>query len=126
MKKIGIITILKCKNFGAELQAYATQKKLQQLGYDAEIIDYLYYKHPRFHYTKMAKTVWKRNVKTDIVEYIKYQIVGMFLDIIVPVFNKKQRILDKRFDEFHNNNTKLSPTYRSIDELYSADMNYNC
>ena len=43
MKNIGIITILKVNNYGAELQAYATQKVLQLMGYDAEIIDYLFY-----------------------------------------------------------------------------------
>ena len=42
MKKVGIITILKVNNYGAELQSYALQKKLNLLGYDAEIIDYLY------------------------------------------------------------------------------------
>lgn len=42
-KKIGIITIVKVNNYGAELQAYALQKKLNLLGYDAEIIDYLFY-----------------------------------------------------------------------------------
>ena len=36
--KIGIITILKVNNYGAELQAYATQAVLNRMGYDAEII----------------------------------------------------------------------------------------
>ncbi|WP_405374930.1 polysaccharide pyruvyl transferase family protein [Pseudobutyrivibrio sp.] len=35
--KIGIITIVRVNNYGAELQAYATQKVLRDLGYDAEI-----------------------------------------------------------------------------------------
>lgn len=125
MKRIGIITILKCNNFGAELQAYATQKKLQQMGYDAEIIDYLYYKHPNFKYTRLAKPVWKRSVKTDFIEYVKYQIVGKVLSAIGPVFVKKQRILDKKFNDFHLKNTRLSKTYCSIEELYAAKMNYD-
>jgi hypothetical protein len=40
--KIGIITICKVNNYGAELQAFATQKKLEQMGHNAEIINYLY------------------------------------------------------------------------------------
>ena len=63
MKKIGIITILKCNNFGAELQAYATQKKLSLMGYDAEIIDMLYYKHPDFKRTKKSKPFVKQSAK---------------------------------------------------------------
>lgn len=37
--RIGIITFVKCDNYGAELQAYALQKKLNLLGYDAEVIN---------------------------------------------------------------------------------------
>ena len=37
--KIGIVTFVKCDNYGAELQAYALQKKLNLLGYDAEVIN---------------------------------------------------------------------------------------
>lgn len=39
MKRIGIITIVKVNNYGAELQALALQKKLCLMGYDAEIIN---------------------------------------------------------------------------------------
>ena len=37
--KIGIVTYVKCDNYGAELQAYALQWKLNKLGYDAEVIE---------------------------------------------------------------------------------------
>ena len=42
MKKIGIITILNVNNYGAELQAFSLQYKLRKMGYQAEIINYLY------------------------------------------------------------------------------------
>lgn len=51
--KIGIITILKVNNYGAELQAYATQAVLNRMGYDAEIIDYLFYKNPKHKTTRL-------------------------------------------------------------------------
>ena len=38
--KIGLLTIWREKNFGAEMQAYATIKALQNLGYDVEMIDF--------------------------------------------------------------------------------------
>ena len=38
--KIGIITIHKIHNYGSVLQAYALQRVCEQLGYEAEIIDY--------------------------------------------------------------------------------------
>ena len=37
--KIALLTIWHCYNFGAELQAYATIKILQQLGHDVEMIN---------------------------------------------------------------------------------------
>lgn len=39
---VGIITMHKVLNFGSALQAYALQRAVEQLGYKAEIIDYLY------------------------------------------------------------------------------------
>lgn len=41
MKKIGILTFQRASNYGAALQMYALQKKICDLGYDAEIIDFL-------------------------------------------------------------------------------------
>ncbi len=37
--KIGIVTYVKCDNYGAELQAFALQWKLNKLGYNAEVIN---------------------------------------------------------------------------------------
>ncbi|MDO5852426.1 MAG: polysaccharide pyruvyl transferase family protein [Methanobacteriaceae archaeon] len=40
MKKIGIITFHRATNYGAVLQGFALQKKLEQIKYQSEIIDY--------------------------------------------------------------------------------------
>ena len=37
--KIGIVTYVKCDNYGAELQAFAMQYVYNKLGYDAEVLD---------------------------------------------------------------------------------------
>lgn len=37
--KIGIVTYVKCDNYGAELQAFALQWKLNSLGFDAEVVN---------------------------------------------------------------------------------------
>ena len=39
---IGIITIHKINNYGSVLQAYALQQVCKELGYDVEIIDYIF------------------------------------------------------------------------------------
>lgn len=125
MKKIGIITILKCNNFGAELQAYATQKKLNLMGYDAEIIDMLYYKHPDFKRTKKSKPFVKQSAKGRIIEFIKFSILNPIIYNIVPLFSKNMKTRNSKFDEFHEKNTKLSETYKSVDQLYSNCNEYD-
>ena len=64
--KIGIITIQKCDNFGSDLQAYALQRKLLMLGYEAENIDYLFYKNPRHIRTRMSRPVFHVSLKNKI------------------------------------------------------------
>lgn len=39
-KRVGILTFHRSDSYGASLQAYATIKAVEQLGYDAELIDY--------------------------------------------------------------------------------------
>ena len=39
-QKIGIATIYENTNYGANLQAFATCKYLNSLGYDASVLDY--------------------------------------------------------------------------------------
>ena len=41
MKKIGILTFQRASNYGAALQMYAMQRKICDLGYDAEVIDFI-------------------------------------------------------------------------------------
>lgn len=41
MKKVGILTFQRASNYGAALQMYALQRKIRDLGYDAEVIDFI-------------------------------------------------------------------------------------
>lgn len=122
MRKIGIITIVRVNNYGAELQAYATQKVLRDLGYEAEIIDYLFYKHPRHIVTKGSKPLFKNSFKKKITEFLyprisKYKILfqGNGIDL-----QRKQR-----FEAFHTENTCFSKEYRCIEDLNTAVLDYD-
>ena len=42
MKKVGILTMHTVRNYGSFLQAYATQKSVEVMGYEAMLIDYQY------------------------------------------------------------------------------------
>lgn len=51
---VGIVTIFDCDNYGAELQAYALPQALRERGIEAYLIDYPFYKSPRFRRTALA------------------------------------------------------------------------
>lgn len=119
--RIGIITILKVNNYGAELQAYATQAILKKLGYEAEIIDYLFYKNPAHKRTAKGRPVFPFSFTTKVKEWLYPKMMA------VRTFRhrKEQRERARRFELFHQENTSTSKTYRSMDELYAAKMDYD-
>lgn len=103
--KIGILTFHRAINYGALLQAYALEKVLNDIGAEAEIIDYrapyienLYYKgNPRNNFNKKLKFLVGR-VKSS------------------KKYNK--------FKMFVNKHIKLSPTYKNSVELKENDKQY--
>lgn len=125
MKKIGIITISKTNNYGAELQAYASQKKLQLLGYDAELIDYLYYKHRDHKETKRSEPVIKFTTKEKIKHTLLYRFVSPFYEDFMCYFVKNIKVRKENFKNFHEKNTKYSPEYRDIETLYKTNHKYD-
>lgn len=121
MTKIGIITILKVNNYGAELQAYATQRVLNNLGWNAEIIDYLFYKNPGFKKTPMSKPLFAMGYNKRIREWL-YPIITRLKELKVAKASKKRK---ERFAQFHTNHTALSRTFCSMDDLYHAKLGYD-
>lgn len=119
--KVGIITILKVNNYGAELQAYATQAVLKKMGYDAEIIDYLFYKNKNYQRTKESAPFFPFPVSVRLKEWVYPKLAWLK----ALSYRQANREREKRFADFHKENTSLSKTYHSIEELYSAKMDYD-
>ncbi len=119
--RIGIVTILKVNNFGAELQAFALQKKLEMLGFESEVIDYLYYKHPDHIATLRSRPI----VSIGFINIMKENIL-LWKSRFDLMTRKSARHRINHFQQFHRENTKLSPkTYRSFDELYAEHFDYD-
>ena len=123
--KIGVITIEQVGNYGAELQCYATQKVLQNIGCDAEIIDYCYYKDYRYKDSKMSEPFVPMTFMERIFYVLKYRIVNRFVDKVLLLFNSNIARRNSRFAAFHADNTKMSRKYMSMPELYEASMDYD-
>ena len=119
MKKVGIITIVNVNNYGAELQAFATFRKLQLMGYNAEIINYIYYKDWRYIDSKMSRSFNSMSIKGKIIYFAKYRVASFVLNKILPLICKdvKQRIAN--FNSFHQHNTRFSKLYKSMKDLYT-------
>ena len=97
MLKIGLITFHRTTNFGSLLQTYGLYKKIVDLGYNCEVIDYRCPAIEKAEY---------RNYKLDISnprELIK-----------TILFQPKQNKKAKQFDLFTSQNIKLSAPYNPI------------
>lgn len=121
-KKIGIVTIHKVNNYGAELQAFALQQKLKDLGHLPEIIDFLYYKHPRFKRTALAKPLVALGFKKKLKEW-----VHPFLTRIKTLpYREALNTRQQRFEAFHQAYTSFSDAeYNSVDSLYETSWDYD-
>jgi len=121
MKKIGIITILNVNNYGAELQAFALHHKLKLLGYQNEIINYLFYKNPKYRSEAKANPLFKQKPISKLKEFALKWIdkYSMFSNPSIA------KVRAKRFKDFHGTFTKTSKVYHSYSELYGANHDYD-
>lgn len=122
MKSVGIITILKVNNYGAELQAYATQKAMENMGYDAEIIDYLFYKNKRYVRERISEPFYPYPLKNKIKEYLL-----RVRDKMSLVLHRRKAVKrETAFENFHKKHTKMSSfCYRRMSELYDNPPQYD-
>lgn len=119
--KIGIITIQKCDNFGADLQAYALQKKLQLMGYDAENIDYLFYKNPRHQKRAGEKPIFKLSLVNRLKEKIFPLVVGLRNLRHWGKMAKRRA----RFEAWFKAHVRCGKEYRSVRSLYEDMPQYD-
>lgn len=95
MKKIGIMTFHRAKNYGAMLQSYALQETLNKK-FDTYLVDY-----------RCPEIEEKYYVKKTLVRKIKNFLKLFFQTEYILSVNKKNR----RFNEFVNNFLKTSKPY---------------
>lgn len=116
MKKVGIVSCYFQENYGSMLQAYATQKILDDLGYENENINIDGLK-PEINKAKAAYFA-KAALTSDILFYK----IGKALNKIrVKVgskdFVENTKIRHRSFEKFKNTWFKVSCKYESKEEL---------
>ena len=128
--KIGIVTYVKCDNYGAELQAYALQWKLNQMGYDAELIDL---QKIEKDLASNASSILPA-IKNRFVVYkwkAPYEIAKLAIDVIKRKISAKKNednALEKHklFLDFFEKFIRHSERYYTIEEIrYTTDLKYD-
>lgn len=119
--KIGILTILNVNNYGAELQCCALYRKLTKMGYDAEVINYLFGINPGHDFSGEKLTVpisFKQRIKVSLLPIVQ--------NLFCMFHQKNKKLRNKRFDEFHEKYNHLTSTvFPSVKSLYSAKFDYD-
>lgn len=120
--RIGIITFVKCDNYGAELQAYALQKKLNLLGYDAEVINLEKEKG-------VIESSFSSYKNAILNRYKQYGLIKGSLKIIELIKDKynarkafaansdKVKERHKIFEKFFNDYIKHSTKFYTLEEM---------
>ena len=102
-KKIGIITFHSAHNYGAVLQAFASQKFLEKSGYNTEIINY---RNPKIDKNFRIFNIDNSNIKKLLKSIIRDT---LFLFKNIKKYNN--------FEKFINKNFNLTLRYNSEEEL---------
>lgn len=120
-KKIGIVTYVRVNNYGAELQAFALQRKMESMGYDAEIIDY------PFGLSPLHKSCGEKlSVPVSIKERIRCRMLALVHWFIRHRYAKNQKERNENFLSFHRNHSRMSNLQiLSLKDLYKTDFDYD-
>lgn len=109
--KVGILTLWFHSNFGFIMQAYALQKVIKDMGHE-----------PYHYYTRVEQKPFINKAK----QTIKNLICKMSKSYSGPIFyywptEKDYEIIDKNTNDFIREHIKLTPYFKSIEELTSYD-----
>lgn len=113
-KKIGIVTVHRNVNYGANLQAFATARFLNENNFNAEIIDYLPKELDKDNYLfSWLKTSWDNGKYGSLLHKVK-----LFLALLLSIPYKSKKL--KAFYGFRTKKCNISPKYNSLDEVIKA------
>jgi len=113
--KVAVITRHAVLNYGSFLQTYATQKIIEQLGYECEIIDYI---RKDEHYSVIEKTLLRPKPQWNKSWVRK----AVYLALRQP----ESFIAGKKFEEHRIKYLNLSKRYSSAQELKQDLPQTNC
>lgn len=131
METVGIITVHHYSNYGSALQAYASQKVFEKLGYDAFIIDYrspnAYYATGRFMKYEDKDDSFYRRIERRSVNPVKRTIKNVLSEphiarFLYSRFGVRRGI---RLYNFWLDNPRMTRRYDSLKELFADPPHFD-
>ncbi|MGN0485180.1 MAG: polysaccharide pyruvyl transferase family protein [Lachnospiraceae bacterium] len=118
MKKTAIVSCYFQHNYGSMLQAYATQRVLDKLGYENETINISGFHH------EIRNSKIKYFIKASFTSDFLFMKKGMIKNVVLKKWSKGSyarlsQMRNQKFDEFARNSFRLSRPYGSRQELSS-------
>lgn len=112
-ERIGILTVHKNTNYGANLQAYALCRYINSIGYDCEIVDYVPDDRAN-HLLSWLKLSWDGEKNKSLKRKIK-----LFIALGLSIVRKSRRL--HNFYKFRKGYMKLSTTCRDSNDIKYLD-----
>ncbi len=111
MKKVGIVTVHRNVNYGANLQAFASNKFLLNHGFNTEIIDYLPKELDKDNYLfSWLKLTWDNDKNSSLTHKIK-----LLVSLMLSAPSKQKRL--KVFNDFRKKHLYLSKKFKCVDDI---------
>ena len=115
-QKIGILTVHKNTNYGANLQAFASCLYINKLGYDCSLIDYASLDQQKStHLFSWLKQSWDGEKNKSFSRKIK---LGIALALSAPWKSKRL----KNFDRFRKGYIKLTSPCNNVKDISSLGL----
>ena len=117
-KKVGILTFQDSSNFGSALQTYALWKKVKNLGYEPEIIDYICEKIQKNELPEKIKWQNLKSVKKNIITALFSKYYFIKHDNIYAFLKENAKITNKKY--YYNNIKETNKKYNQF--LVGSDI----
>ena len=109
MKKVGIITYHAAYNFGSVLQAFATQYRIEHLGFKTNIINYRMKEQKKFYGMYRAK----------------YGRWNMLQDFLLIPLHTKRKIREHNFEIFFSDYMKLTEEFSEPEKILELEKYFD-
>lgn len=115
-KKIGVITVHKNTNYGANLQAFASCKYINNVGFDCSVIDYTLPEHDKANYLfSWLKQSWDGEKNKSLSRKVK-----LFISLALSAGWKNKKL--KSFFKFRKNHIKLTRQLKTVNDIEKLNL----